>query len=90
MKHIGCFGLPYDQINVLLHPESIIHSYVEFVDYSVIAQLGNPDMRVPIQYALTYPDRLPSPQRVCRLLRAGKLHFREMDYERFPLFTNGL
>lgn len=78
------FGLRYDQINVLLHPESVIHSYVEFDDTSIIAQLGNPDMRVPIQYALTYPDRLPSPAQRLSLAQAGKLHFREMDMERFP------
>ena len=60
-KHIGFSDLPYDQIEVIIHPESVIHSYVEFVDNSVIAQLGNPDMRVPIQYALTYPDRYPTP-----------------------------
>lgn len=78
------FGLTYDQIDVLLHPESIIHSYVEFEDTSIIAQLGNPDMRVPIQYALTYPDRLPSPAQRLSLAQAGKLQFREMDMERFP------
>ncbi|MDR9745106.1 1-deoxy-D-xylulose-5-phosphate reductoisomerase [Paenibacillus taichungensis] len=78
------FGLSYDQIDVLLHPESIIHSYVEFNDTSIIAQLGNPDMRVPIQYALTYPDRLPSPSQRLSLTQVGKLHFREMDMERFP------
>lgn len=78
------FELSYDQIDVLLHPESIIHSYVEFNDTSIIAQLGNPDMRVPIQYALTYPDRLPSPSQRLSLTQVGKLHFREMDMERFP------
>ncbi|WP_433923202.1 1-deoxy-D-xylulose-5-phosphate reductoisomerase [Paenibacillus taichungensis] len=78
------FGLSYDQIDVLHHPESIIHSYVEFNDTSIIAQLGNPDMRVPIQYALTYPDRLPSPSQRLSLTQVGKLHFREMDMERFP------
>ncbi len=78
------FGLPYDQIDVVLHPQSIIHSMVEFVDTSVIAQLGNPDMRVPIQYALTYPDRRPSPAAPLDLAKAGTLHFREMDFERFP------
>jgi 1-deoxy-D-xylulose-5-phosphate reductoisomerase len=78
------FGLSYDQIDVLVHPESIIHSYVEFNDTSIIAQLGNPDMRVPIQYALTYPDRLPSPSQRLSLSQVGKLHFREMDMERFP------
>lgn len=78
------FGLPYDQIDVILHPESIVHSMVEFVDTSVMAQLGNPDMRVPIQYALTYPERRPSPASPLDLLKAGTLHFRDMDYERFP------
>lgn len=78
------FGLAYEDIKVLLHPESVIHSYVEFVDHSVIAQLGNPDMRVPIQYALTYPDRYPTPTTRLDLAAIGKLHFREMDYTRFP------
>lgn len=78
------FGLSYNQIQVLLHPESVIHSYVEFVDHSVIAQLGNPDMRVPIQYALTYPDRFPTPTTRLDLAAIGKLHFREMDFARFP------
>ena len=79
------FNLPYDQINVLLHPESIIHSFVEFCDSSIIAQLGNPDMRVPIQYALTYPERWISPTRRLSLSEVGSLHFKEMDYVRFPL-----
>ncbi|KAA9006427.1 1-deoxy-D-xylulose-5-phosphate reductoisomerase [Paenibacillus spiritus] len=78
------FGLPYEQISVLLHPESIIHSFVEFQDTSIIAQLGNPDMRVPIQYALTYPRRLASPGERLSLAKVGQLHFREMDYERYP------
>ncbi|MFC5532491.1 1-deoxy-D-xylulose-5-phosphate reductoisomerase [Cohnella yongneupensis] len=78
------FGLPYDRIDVVLHPESIIHSMVEFVDTSVMAQLGNPDMRVPIQYALTYPERKPSPATPLDLLAAGSLNFRPMDFERFP------
>lgn len=79
------FGVTYDQIDVIIHPESIIHSYVEFNDHSIIAQLGLPDMRVPIQYALTYPDRRPTPTNRLSLAQAGKLHFREMDYVRFPL-----
>lgn len=78
------FGLPYEQIQVLLHPESIIHSFVQYRDSSIIAQLGNPDMRVPIQYALTYPERWPSPSPTLSLAEAGKLQFREMDFERFP------
>jgi 1-deoxy-D-xylulose-5-phosphate reductoisomerase len=78
------FGVPYDAIDVVIHPESIIHSMVEFVDTSVIAQLGNPDMRVPIQYALTYPLRMSSPASTLDLLKQASLHFREMDLERYP------
>lgn len=78
------FGLPYDRIDVVLHPESIVHSMVEFVDTSVMAQLGNPDMRVPIQYALTYPGRRPSPASPLDLLQAGALHFKPMDFARYP------
>lgn len=78
------FGLSYDDINVLLHPESIIHSFVEFEDTSIIAQLGNPDMRVPIQYALTYPDRIPLKANRLSLAEIGRLNFREMDFGRFP------
>lgn len=78
------YNIPYEKIDVLLHKESIIHSMVEFHDSSVIAQLGTPDMRVPIQYALSYPDRLPLPssQRL-NLAQIGKLHFQEMDVNRF-------
>lgn len=78
------FDLPYDRIDVVLHPESIVHSMVEFVDTSVIAQLGNPDMRVPIQYALTYPERKPSPASSLDLLSQGSLHFKPMDFGRYP------
>lgn len=78
------FHMPYDRIEVLLHPESVIHSMVEFRDNSVMAQLGNPDMRVPIQYALTYPRRRPTPTSPLRLAEIGRLHFREMDLERYP------
>lgn len=78
------FSLPYEQISVVLHKESIIHSMVEFHDTSIIAQLGTPDMRVPIQYALTYPDRLPLPSgNRLSLAQIGKLHFSEMDFDRF-------
>ncbi|CAH2713253.1 1-deoxy-D-xylulose 5-phosphate reductoisomerase [Neobacillus rhizosphaerae] len=78
------FNMPYKKIDVLLHKESIIHSMVEFHDSSIIAQLGSPDMRVPIQYALTYPDRLPrlAANRL-DLASIGKLNFQEMDVERF-------
>lgn len=79
------FNVNYDQIEVVIHPESIIHSYVEFVDSSVIAQLGLPDMRVPIQYALTYPDRIASNVDRLSLSRIGQLNFRPIDFERYPM-----
>jgi 1-deoxy-D-xylulose-5-phosphate reductoisomerase len=78
------FQLPYSQIDVIIHPQSIIHSLVEFVDYSVMAQLGNPDMRVPIQYALSGPERIVSPTKPLSLVEVGKLEFKEMDYSRYP------
>ncbi|MCA1294188.1 1-deoxy-D-xylulose-5-phosphate reductoisomerase [Paenibacillus sp. alder61] len=78
------FGMDFKRIGVLLHPESIVHSFVEYRDGSVIAQLGTPDMRVPIQYALTYPDRWISEAKRLSLAEVGKLHFREMDFERYP------
>lgn len=78
------FDVTYDQIGVIIHPESIIHSYVEFTDHSIIAQLGMPDMRVPIQYALSYPERNVTPTSRLNLAQIGKLHFREMDFERYP------
>lgn len=77
------YDIPYEQIEVLLHPESIVHSYVQFVDNSIIAQMGDPDMRVPIQYALTYPDRWKSHTQPLDLAMVGKLHFQKMDFDRF-------
>lgn len=78
------FDFAYADIDVVLHRESIIHSMVEFQDTSVIAQLGTPDMRVPIQYALSYPDRLPRKEaKRLNLAEIGKLNFQEMDYKRF-------
>ncbi|HWO97887.1 MAG TPA: 1-deoxy-D-xylulose-5-phosphate reductoisomerase [Bacillus sp. (in: firmicutes)] len=78
------FDMSYEKIDVVLHKESIIHSMVEFQDTSVIAQLGTPDMRVPIQYALTYPERivLPHTKRL-NLWEIGTLHFSKMDFNRF-------
>lgn len=78
------FGMPYEKIEVLLHQESIIHSMVEFIDGSVIAQLGTPDMRVPIQYALTYPNRLDLVGKKClSLWEVGKLHFSKPSFDRY-------
>ncbi|HHW38914.1 MAG TPA: 1-deoxy-D-xylulose-5-phosphate reductoisomerase [Bacillales bacterium] len=78
------FDMPYEKIDVVLHRESIIHSLVEFQDTSMIAQIGSPDMRVPIQYALTYPVRLALPlSKRLNLTQVGKLHFEEANLERF-------
>lgn len=78
------FNTSYNDIEVLLHRESIIHSMVEFNDTSIIAQLGTPDMRVPIQYALSYPNRLErSNAKRLNLVEIGKLHFEEMNYTRY-------
>lgn len=73
------FDVPVDKIEVLIHPESIVHSLVEFVDGSVVAQLGEPDMCLPIQYALTYPDRVPGIAKRLRLEDIGELHFERPD-----------
>lgn len=77
------FDVPVEKIEVLIHPESIIHSLVEFVDASVIAQLGQPDMCLPIQYALTYPDRFASPAKPPQLAEIGSLHFAAPDQRVF-------
>jgi len=78
------FGVPAEQVQVVVHPQSIIHSMVEYVDGSVIAQLGVADMGIPILYALNYPDRLPWPGERLDLTRVGSLTFEEPDVERFP------
>ncbi|MFP3868123.1 MAG: 1-deoxy-D-xylulose-5-phosphate reductoisomerase [Desulfobacteraceae bacterium] len=78
------FQLPADRIKVHIHPQSIIHSLVEYIDGSVIAQLGVPDMRVPIAYALAYPRRLPLDLPPLDLFQVGQLTFEPPDLERFP------
>ena len=78
------FDLPPEQIEVVVHPQSIIHSLVEYRDGSTICQLGPPDMRVPIQYALTYPRRRPLPTEQLSLPELGQLTFESPDTERFP------
>ncbi len=83
------FDLDPDQIKVVVHPESIVHSLVEFCDGSVVAQLGSPDMRTPIQYALTYPQRMACPSPPLDLLRTGALSFEAPDVERFPALRLG-
>jgi 1-deoxy-D-xylulose-5-phosphate reductoisomerase len=78
------FDLSPDQVEVVVHPESIVHSMVEFVDGSTMAQLSPPDMRTPIQYAITYPDRLPGIGRTMDWRRRVALNFEPPDLERFP------
>ena len=78
------FGMPYERIDVIVHPQSIVHSMVEFVDRSVLAQLGMPDMGIPILYALTYPDRLPCPAPALDLVQLGALTFEAPDEAAFP------
>jgi len=83
------FDLEPEQIEVVIHPESIIHSFVEFKDGSVLAQLSPPDMRLPIQYALTYPERLPGPARRTNWKNLGSWNFAEPDFETFPALQLG-
>ncbi|MBR1731582.1 MAG: 1-deoxy-D-xylulose-5-phosphate reductoisomerase [Ruminococcus sp.] len=77
------FDMPADKIDVVVHRESVIHSMIEYTDNSVIAQLGVPDMRIPIQYAITYPERYPSPVKQLSLTDYGKLTFFDPDYDAF-------
>jgi 1-deoxy-D-xylulose-5-phosphate reductoisomerase len=78
------FGLPSESIDILIHPQSAIHSMVEFIDGSVLAQLGCPDMRIPIAYALAWPERLETPARRLDLAALARLDFEAPDLERFP------
>lgn len=78
------FHVEAARIEVVIHPESVIHSLVEYVDGSVIAQLGNPDMRTPIAYALGYPERIAAGVEFLELARIGALHFEAPDLQRFP------
>jgi 1-deoxy-D-xylulose-5-phosphate reductoisomerase len=78
------FGIPPDRIDIVVHPQSVVHSMVEMVDGSVLAQLGITDMRLPIQYAFSYPERWPSPLPRLDLARCGRLDFHRPDDERFP------
>ena len=85
------FGLPYDRIDVVVHPQSIVHSFVEFIDGSVLAQVGFPDMELPILYALTHPDRIDDvPARAFDPSSASPLTFEAVDPERFPSFALGV
>lgn len=87
IEAVWLFDMRPDDVEIVIHRESIVHSLVEYVDHSVIAQLGLPDMRIPIQYALTYPQRFESPVGRLNLAQVGKLTFYEPDYETFPLIN---
>jgi len=78
------FGLPSERIDIVIHPQSTVHSLVEFVDGSVLAQLGAPDMRIPIAYALAWPERLETPAERLDLAALGRLDFAAPDLDRFP------
>ncbi len=83
------FGVPYDNIDVVIHPQSIVHSFVEFTDGSLLAQMGDPDMRGPIAYSLAFPERLDTRQRG-DVLGFPDLTFREVDMDRYPSFELAL
>ena len=78
------FGLPSERIDILVHPQSIVHSMVEFVDGSVLAQLGSADMRIPIAYALAWPERMATPAQRLDLAAIARLDFEAPDFDRFP------
>jgi 1-deoxy-D-xylulose-5-phosphate reductoisomerase len=81
------FDLPIDQVDVVIHPQSIVHSLVEYVDGAMLAQLSLPDMCLPIQYAMTYPERLPGRLKPLDLAKAKALEFYEPEFRRFPCLT---
>jgi 1-deoxy-D-xylulose-5-phosphate reductoisomerase len=78
------FAMPEDRLDVVVHPQSVVHSMVEYADGSVLAQMGTPDMRTPIAYALAWPDRMAAPTARLDLRRIGQLTFEAVDAERFP------
>ena len=84
IEAVWLFDVSPDMIDIVVHRESIVHSLIEYDDNSVIAQLGHPDMRLPIQFAITYPERFPSPEKQLDLWEVGNLSFYKPDYENFP------
>ncbi len=90
IEAVRLFDIPADKIEVVIHPESIIHSMVEYIDSSIIAQMSNPDMRLPISYALYYPERVFSDSAKINLSEAGKLTFFSPDFKKFPLLKLAL
>ena len=81
---MNLFRLPEEKVQIVIHPQSIVHSAVEFNDGAILAQLGEPDMRVPIQYAITYPHRAAGPVKKLNLFEAAKLEFFAPDLDKFP------
>jgi len=84
------FGLPLQRIEVLVHPQSIVHAMVHLRDGSLLAMMSSPDMRIPIQYALSYPERWPADWKPLDLARLGTLSFEPPDLERFPCLALGM
>ena len=84
------FNLPLEKVKIVIHPQSIVHSAVEYVDGTILADLSNPDMRLPIQYAITYPQRFPSPVNKLGLFEMQHLDFYEPDFSRFPCLALAL
>jgi 1-deoxy-D-xylulose-5-phosphate reductoisomerase len=81
------FDATPEQIQIVVHPQSVVHSMVEYVDGSVLAQLGNPDMRTPIAHALAWPQRIDAGVAMLDLIAKGRLDFQAPDYQRFPCLT---
>ncbi|MBC8525583.1 MAG: 1-deoxy-D-xylulose-5-phosphate reductoisomerase [Candidatus Cloacimonetes bacterium] len=79
------FGLKYEQIEVVIHPQSIIHSMVEFIDGSILSQMSYPDMKIPIQFALSYPERIPASAQFTDITSLPDLTFHKVDYDKFPI-----
>ncbi len=90
IEAVRLFDVPVEKIQVVIHPESIVHSMVEYIDSSIIAQMSNPDMRLPISYALFYPERVFLESAKINLATAGKLTFFEPDYDKFRLLKLAL
>lgn len=84
------FRLPYERISVIIHPDSVIHSFVEYHDGSLLAELASPDMRIPIQYALTYPKRIKTGLPRLNLEEVSRVEFEPLDHEQFPAFATVL
>lgn len=85
IEALWLFGIPYERLSVLIHPQSIVHSMVEYIDGSVIAQMGCPDMRTPIAHVLGFPDRIASGSPRLDLASVAQLSFEEPDFRRFPM-----